>query len=182
MVKVKLDTMHKPSGDQAMIKRFSGLRFLWISVLSLILDQGSKWLVLTSMDLYERIVVTPFFNLFYVQNHGAAFSFLSDAGGWQRWFFTVLALSVSVAILVWMAKAKSDEKWVVVALAFILGGAIGNAYDRVAYGYVVDFLDVYVGTYHWPAFNIADSSIFIGAVILIFEWLFKGKSTQQEQA
>jgi signal peptidase II len=181
MVRVKRGFMHNLRSEHEEDSNFLGLRFLWITGLGLLLDQATKWLVLKNMSLYQSIDVMPFFKLTYVRNHGAAFSFLSDQGGWQRWFFTLLAGSVSVAILYWMYKAKENEKRVVIALAFILGGAVGNLYDRIAYGYVVDFLDVYVGTYHWPAFNIADSSIFIGAAILIFEWMINNKHSQDTQ-
>ncbi len=147
----------------------TGLRFLWISLIVLILDQWTKIAVMNSMDLYQSIQVLPFFNFTYVHNYGAAFSFLGDAGGWQRWFFTAIAVAVSMAIFWWLKQSPKQQTLLPVAFSFILGGALGNVYDRLAYGYVVDFLDFYVGQWHWPAFNIADSAIFIGAALLIVD-------------
>jgi signal peptidase II len=118
----------------------------------------------------------PFFKLTYVHNTGAAFSFLSEAGGWQRWFFAALALVISGVIAVWLARLKHDETLLAVALSLVLGGAIGNLIDRLVYGYVIDFLDVYYQTWHWPAFNIADSAITIGVILMLMESFGLGKS------
>jgi signal peptidase II len=109
-----------------------------------------------------------------VHNTGAAFSFLSDAGGWQRWLFAGLAVGMSVVISVWLTRLKENETLIAVALSLILGGAIGNLIDRLAYGYVIDFLDVYYETWHWPAFNIADSAITVGVVLMLID-SFKSK-------
>jgi signal peptidase II len=156
------------------------LKWLWLSVLAIILDQGSKLTVDGLMQLYQSIPVMPYFNLTYVHNTGAAFSFLSEAGGWQRWFFAVLAALISVAITAWLAKLKQHETLLAVALALILGGAIGNLIDRLAYGYVIDFIDVYYQTWHWPAFNIADSAITIGVVLMIAESFGFGQSQKTD--
>ena len=145
------------------------LKWLWLSLLAVVLDQVSKLLIDSSMQLYQSIPVMPYFNLTYVHNTGAAFSFLSDAGGWQRWFFAGLAIVISIAMTVWLAKLKQHETLLAVALSLVLGGAIGNLIDRLAYGYVIDFLDVYVGNWHWPAFNIADSAITVGVGLLLVE-------------
>jgi len=102
-----------------------------------------------------------------MHNEGAAFSFLADAGGWQRWFFSVLAFVISIVLIVWIKRLKTEEKMLAVSLSLILGGAVGNLIDRVRFGYVVDFIDVYYDAMHWPAFNIADSAITIGAVWMI---------------
>ena len=131
------------------------------------------------MNLYDSYQILPFFNLTYVRNYGAAFSFLDDAGGWQRWFFTLIAFAVSGVILWWLAQTKQNQRILPVAFSFVLGGAIGNVYDRASYGYVVDFLDVYVNDYHWPAFNVADSAIFIGAALIIIDMLFNKKDNKQ---
>lgn len=147
----------------------TGLRWLWLSAIAFGLDQVTKQLVLKNMALYDSIQIVPFFNFTYVQNHGAAFSFLSDAGGWQRWLFTGIAVFVSVLIVWWLKQTKRDQILLPVSFALILGGALGNLYDRLAYGYVVDFLDVYYQTWHWPAFNIADCSIFLGAMGLLID-------------
>lgn len=151
------------------MRELSMLKWLWLSVLALALDQGTKLLVDNTMQLYQSIPVMPYFSLTYVHNTGAAFSFLSEAGGWQRWFFAGLALVISVVITVWIARLKSHETLLAVALALVLGGAVGNLIDRLAYGYVIDFLDVYVDTWHWPAFNIADSAITLGVVLMLLE-------------
>ena len=145
------------------------LKWLWVSVLSLLLDQASKLAVDGSMQLFESIPLLPYFNLTYVHNTGAAFSFLSDAGGWQRWLFAGLAVVMSGIIGLWLARLKQHETLMAVALALVLGGAIGNLIDRVAYGYVIDFLDVYYQDWHWPAFNIADSAICIGVALMLLE-------------
>ena len=138
------------------MRDFNMLKWLWLSLLAVILDQGSKLAITSSMQLYQSIEIMPYFNLTYVHNKGAAFSFLSEAGGWQRWFFAGLALIISGVIAVWLSRLKQHETLLAVALSLILGGAIGNLIDRLAYGYVIDFLDVYYQTWHWPAFNIAD--------------------------
>ncbi|MGZ5075770.1 MAG: signal peptidase II [Methylobacter sp.] len=145
------------------------LKWLWLSLLAVILDQASKLAVAGSMQLYESIPVMPFFKLTYVHNTGAAFSFLSDAGGWQRWFFAGLALVISAVIAVWLTRLKKHETLLAVALALVLGGAVGNLIDRLAYGYVIDFLDVYYESWHWPAFNIADSAITLGVMLMLAE-------------
>jgi len=145
------------------------LKWVWISVVALLLDQASKIAVDSSMKLYESINIMPFFNLTYVHNTGAAFSFLAHAGGWQRWLFAGLAFLISGAITVWISRLKQQEVLLAVALSLILGGAVGNLIDRVAYGYVIDFLDVYYQDWHWPAFNIADSAICIGVFLMLLE-------------
>ncbi len=156
------------------------VKWLWLSLLAIILDQVSKLAVAGSMQLYESIELMPFFKLTYVHNTGAAFSFLSEAGGWQRWFFAGLALVISTVIAVWLTRLKQHETLLAVALALILGGAIGNLIDRLAYGYVIDFLDVYYGTWHWPAFNIADSAITLGVALMLAESFGLGRSQQPD--
>lgn len=145
------------------------LKWLWLSLLILVLDQASKLLIDASLQLYEAIPLMPSFNLTYARNTGAAFSFLSDAGGWQRWLFAGLAVLMSSFIAWWLKKLGQHEKLMAAALSLVLGGAIGNLIDRVAYGYVIDFLDVYYQDWHWPAFNIADSAICIGVAIMLLD-------------
>lgn len=145
------------------------LKWLKLSALVIVLDQLSKWLMSSWLDLHQTVEVIPFFNLTLAHNYGAAFSFLASAGGWQRWFFVLLAVTISIALTVWLKRLPANAKLEAASLALILGGAIGNVIDRLVYGYVIDFLDVYYGSYHWPAFNIADSAICIGAVLLIFD-------------
>ncbi len=161
------------------MRDFTMLKWLWLSLLALVLDQASKLFIDSSMQLYQSIPVIPFFNLTYVHNTGAAFSFLSEAGGWQRWFFAGLAFVISVVIAIWLSRLQKHETLLAVALSLILGGAVGNLIDRLAYGYVIDFLDVYYGAKHWPAFNIADSSITLGVALMLIE-SFLGKTKEEE--
>ncbi len=159
------------------MRNFPMLKWLWLAFLSLGLDQASKIAIDKTFQLYESIAILPsFFNLTYVHNTGAAFSFLSEAGGWQRWFFAALAIIMSVIMTIWLTKLKENETLLAGALSLILGGAICNLIDRLFYGYVIDFLDVYYGTYHWPAFNIADSAITIGVALMLVD-SFKNKQT-----
>lgn len=152
------------------------LKWLWLSLLAIVLDQVSKLVVDKSMQLYESIPLVPYFNLTYVHNTGAAFSFLSQAGGWQRWFFAALAVIISVVLSVWLARLQKHETLLALALSLVLGGAIGNLIDRLAYGYVIDFLDVYYNSWHWPAFNIADSAITLGVALMLAESIGLGKA------
>ena len=147
----------------------SGLSWLWLTLLLLIIDQVTKHLVTSSMDLYDSINVLPFFNITYVHNPGAAFSFLADQGGWQRWFFTAIATIASIIFVIWLAKTPKQNKLLCIAFAMLLSGAFGNLIDRVLFGYVIDFLDFYWNANHWPAFNVADSAIFIGAALMIID-------------
>ncbi|WP_076420189.1 signal peptidase II [Colwellia sp. UCD-KL20] len=147
----------------------TGLSWLWLTLLCLVVDQVTKHQVVGSMELYESIQVLSFFSITYVHNLGAAFSFLADQGGWQRWFFTSIAAIASIVFIIWLAKTPKDKKLLSVAFALLLSGALGNLIDRVLFGYVIDFLDFYIGNNHWPAFNVADSMIFIGAALMIFD-------------
>lgn len=162
-----------------MLKLFTqtGWRFLWLAVLVLIVDQYTKALVLENIELYQAIQILPFFNLTHVYNYGAAFSFLHDAGGWQRWFFTLIAFAVSILVLWWLKQTTKQQLMLPIAFCLIIGGAIGNAYDRLIHGYVIDFLVLYYQDWYWPAFNVADSAICIGAVLLVVD-MFKNKEEQ----
>jgi len=141
---------------------------LGIALIVLILDLASKYWVESALAFGQKIPLTGFFNLVLTYNPGAAFSFLSEESGWQRWFLSGVAGSAALLIVYLLNKYK-HEKLFCMSLSLILGGALGNLYDRITLGHVVDFLDFYVGTYHWPAFNIADSAIFIGAALMIYE-------------
>ena len=143
-------------------------RWLWLAGIIIILDQLSKWIVLASLRPGESRYVAPFFNWVLTFNSGAAFSFLSDAGGWQRWFFTALALGVS-AWIISMLRSHTSEFRMSLALTLILGGALGNVIDRIRFGAVVDFVQWHVAGYYWPAFNIADSAITLGALLLAWD-------------
>lgn len=142
-------------------------KWFFLSLIVIIIDQITKGIASAQLTMFDPVAILPYFNFTLMHNQGAAFSFLSDAGGWQRWFFTALACIVSIVIIIWIKRLKPEEKMTAISLALILGGAIGNLIDRVRFGYVVDFIDVYYNTSHWPAFNIADSAISVGAVIMI---------------
>jgi len=143
---------------------------LAISVFVIALDQLTKWMALKYL-LGKIIEVAPFLNLVLVFNRGAAFGFLNDAGDWQNFFFVIVAFIASAIILYMLTRPETRNTKVGVGLALILGGAIGNVIDRLVHGYVVDFIDVFYGSWHWPAFNIADSAISIGAVLLVLDAL-----------
>lgn len=153
----------------------SGLRWLWLALLVFVLDIGIKFAVMGNMGygIANRIELMPFLNLTYVHNYGAAFSFLGDQSGWQRWLFTLIAFVVVAFLLYWMKKLPASEKWNNIAYALVIGGAVGNVFDRIVHGFVVDYLDFFLGNYHYPAFNLADSAICIGAVMLLIEGFFK---------
>ncbi|MES9898185.1 MAG: signal peptidase II [Sedimenticola sp.] len=153
------------------------LRWLILSLVIIVLDQVSKQLAETMMLAYETVPVMPFFNLTLAYNEGAAFSFLSDQGGWQRWLFVVLATVVTLVLVGWLARLR-DERILAISLALVIGGAVGNLIDRLLFGHVIDFLDVYYGTWHWPAFNIADSAITIGVVLLLLDSFFEGSKRE----
>jgi signal peptidase II len=143
-------------------------KWLGLSAIIIVLDQFTKYLVRSAFGLHESIEVTPFFNLVFVMNRGAAFSFLSTADGWQRELFIAIAVAASIWIA-WLLRKHSAQVLFCIALSLILGGAIGNVIDRVLYGAVIDFLDFHAYGYHWPAFNVADTAISCGAALLIFE-------------
>ena len=144
--------------------------WLWLAGIIILLDQLSKWVVLGTLQPGDSRYVAPFWNWVLTFNPGAAFSFLSDAGGWQRWFFTVLALGVSGWIVV-LLRRHCNEFRLSLALTMVLGGALGNVIDRVRFGAVVDFIQWHVAGYYWPAFNVADSAITVGAIFLVFSQL-----------
>ncbi|MFN5096899.1 signal peptidase II [Limnohabitans sp.] len=146
--------------------------WLGIALLVLVLDQFTKVLVLGAFQLGDSTPITSFFNLVRVHNHGAAFSFLAGAGGWQRWFFTGIGVAAAI-FMVWMLRAHPGQKLFSLAISLILGGAIGNVIDRLLHGYVVDFLDFHWGGWHFPAFNLADSAITLGAICLILDELLR---------
>ena len=147
------------------------LRLLWLSALVVVLDQASKLWMMASFREYEVLTVWPVFNLTLVYNTGAAFSFLSGAGGWQRWFFITIAVVISVVMVIWMRQLRTDERLTAYGLAFIVGGAIGNLIDRVWLGKVVDFLQWHWQEWYWPAFNLADSAITLGVILLLIDGL-----------
>ena len=143
-------------------------RWILLSGTVIFLDQLSKLAILSRFRLGDQMEITSFFNLVLVYNPGAAFSFLAGAGGWQRWFFAVLAIGISIWI-VFMLKQPATNKLLALALSLVMGGALGNVIDRFAYGAVVDFLDFHLMGWHWPAFNVADSAICLGAAFMLWE-------------
>ncbi len=157
--------------DAAMTREQTGtkLKWLWLAVAVIAIDLGTKAMATAMLTYGQPVPVVPLFNLTLLHNTGAAFSFLADAAGWQRWFFVALAVVVSVVLVYWLKGLKRHETWTAIAIALILGGAIGNVYDRVVHGYVVDFLHFYWQDWHFPAFNLADTAITIGAVMMIID-------------
>ena len=148
---------------------------LLIALVVIILDQLTKLWASSVLGYASPMPVFPGFNFTLMHNPGAAFSFLGDAGGWQRWLFLALALGVSGWLALWLRKLGEGERWMGLALALLIGGALGNAIDRVYLGYVIDFIDWYCCGYHWPAFNIADSAISVGAVLMFILMLREDK-------
>lgn len=142
-------------------------RWLWLSLLIVILDQATKWLAEALLLPFQPVPLMPLLNFTLMYNEGAAFSFLANAGGWQRWLFAGFALVMTLALILWLMRLNKGERATAAALSLVIGGAIGNLIDRVQTGRVVDFIDFYVGTWHWPAFNVADSAISIGIVFLL---------------
>ena len=149
--------------------------YWWLSGSVIALDQITKFLAETLLTFHQPVPVLPSFNLLLTYNTGAAFSFLADAGGWQRWFFLGLGLLVSIGLIVWLRRLKPTETRLATALALILGGAIGNLIDRAWLGQVIDFIQLYYQHWYWPAFNLADSAITVGAVLLVLDSLWSGR-------
>ena len=148
----------------------SPLVWLWLSLLAIVLDQATKQAAEYFLTYGQPIYVLPFFDLTLLYNPGAAFSFLADQGGWQRWFFTAISVGVSLMLLVWLSRLPRGTVWLPVALSLIIGGAIGNLIDRAIYGHVIDFISLHwQERYYYPAFNIADSAITIGAVMMAID-------------
>ena len=155
-------------------------RWLALSAIVVALDLATKAWVSQALSYGDVVRVTPFFNLILTHNTGAAFSFLAGAGGWQRWFFSAVAVVISVALVVMLRRPHRD-RMVPLALALVLGGALGNLWDRVVLGHVVDFVQLHAGGYYWPAFNVADSAITVGVALLVWDGL-RGKDAKEVKA
>lgn len=161
--------------------RFGRLAWLWLTLLVFVIDQASKFYFDGTLTMYQQIVVIPdLFSWTLAYNKGAAFSFLAAESGWQRWFFAAIAITVSAVLVVWLKRLKPDETLLAVALALVLGGAIGNLVDRVVLGHVVDFILVHwQNRWYFPAFNFADSAITVGAILLGLD-MFKSKKSGEQ--
>jgi len=161
-------------------------RFItWISVAVLVVaaDQATKWAIVEWVQLYGKVPLNSFMNLTHQQNTGAAFSFLAGAGGWQRWFFVILATVVSAVIVGWLWQSRKQGPVVLMAgLGLVLGGAVGNLIDRARLGYVTDFIQVWFGNWAFPSFNVADAAISVGAALLILDALFLSGRTQKAES
>lgn len=167
-------------GQETAPRMNSPLQWLWLAVVVIILDLGSKWLALFALNYDQPVTIIPgFFNLTLMYNHGAAFSFLADHSGWQRWLLAAIAIIAALLLGFWLTRLKAGQARMAAALALIIGGAIGNLFDRMVNGYVVDFLSFHwQQVYYYPTFNIADSAITIGAVLLILD-SFTGKKAKR---
>jgi len=161
----------------------SCLIWLWLALVVIGLDYLTKQLAVSWLNYGDPVQLLPVFDLTLLYNYGAAFSFLAEAGGWQRWLFVLIAAVVSVILVLWMKRTQRSLWWIGMALSLILGGALGNLYDRVVLGYVIDFISVHYRYNYFPAFNLADSAITLGAAILIFDTLFlERRRTNSEKA
>jgi signal peptidase II len=157
--------------------------WLWLTLVVIALDQWTKALIIGNLAEFESISLLPVLDFMRLHNEGAAFSFLSEATGWQRWLFVGLGISVSCGILVWLRKLPARGQHLVAAgLAFVMGGALGNVIDRVHHGYVIDFIRVHYGGWSFPSFNLADSSITIGAALIILDSLIEMSATKKRAA
>ena len=167
-----------PNASMPNASRFGRLGWLVLSLLVLVIDQVSKAHFEGRLEMFQQIVVIPdYFSWTLAYNTGAAFSFLAEGGGWQRWLFAVIAVVVSAVLVVWLKRLGRDDTWLAIALALVLGGALGNLYDRIALGHVIDFILVHWQNRHYfPAFNFADSAITVGAIMLALD-MFKSKKT-----
>lgn len=152
----------------------TGLRWIWLAVVMIVADQLAKLAIMQTIPYGHGVVITPFFNLVHVYNTGAAFSFLADAEGWQRWLFSGLAVAISIVLLVAMKRAPARCSLATLAYSLVIGGAVGNLIDRLVYGHVVDFLDFHwQDVYHFAAFNVADMAISCGAILIILDGFLK---------
>lgn len=172
--------MHDAGVDSEMAAQRRS-RFFWLLVATvvIVLDQITKYIANSSLDYASPVEILPVLNITLHYNPGAAFSFLSDAGGWQRWFFSVIALAVSAYICVWLMRLRREQWLLSLALALVLGGALGNLWDRLYLGHVVDFISVHWGDSYFPTFNIADAGISVGACLLLLDMVVNPESENQ---
>ena len=164
-----------------MSPRTSALPWLWLSALVFVLDQLTKLYFDGSLQMYQQIVIIPgYFSWTLAYNTGAAFSFLADHDGWQRWLFAAIAVGVSAVLVVWLKRLpRRGQGWLALGLALVLGGALGNLFDRLWHGFVVDMIDFYVGDWHFATFNLADTAICVGAALIVLEGFLPSKAKKQ---
>jgi signal peptidase II len=165
-----------------MTEQRSAIIWLWLAALIFILDIATKQIAEAFLNYGDPVYLLPILDFTLLYNKGAAFSFLANEGGWQRWFFTVISLVVSVVLIVWLKKLPRTQLWLPIALALILGGALGNLFDRVMFGHVIDFISVHWDRAYFPAFNIADSAITVGAIMMAIDVVLEGKREAQQKA
>ena len=145
----------------------SQYKYYFLSLILVIADQLTKMMVLGSLKLYESIEITSFLSLTHVHNYGAAFSFLADEDGWQQYFLVSISVIASIAIILWMSKTSTNQPYKLIALSLILSGAIGNLIDRAVFGFVIDFINLHYQDFYWPVFNVADTAITLGVILLL---------------
>lgn len=165
-----------------MSKQGSAIIWLWLAALVFVLDIATKQIAEAFLNYGDPVYLLPVLDFTLLYNKGAAFSFLANEGGWQRWFFTVISLGVSIVLVVWLKKLPRTQLWLPIALALILGGALGNLFDRVLYGHVIDFISVHWDKSYFPAFNIADSAITVGAIMMAIDVVLEGKREAEQKA
>jgi signal peptidase II len=153
--------------------------WLWLSFFVVLIDQATKALVIGSVKMQNPIALLPILDIVYLENTGAAFSILASASGWQRWFFILLALTVSIVLMVWLRRIRADQTILALGLSLVLGGALGNVLDRVVHGFVVDFIYFHWRTWYFPAFNVADTAISIGAGCLLIDAFREGGAKER---
>lgn len=168
--------------DQAGAGRHASWLWLLVSAVVVVADQFTKRLIVDNFELFERVAVTPFLDIIRLHNTGAAFSLLADAGGWQNWFFSTVAVAISAVLIWWLRRVPGDQRVVPLGLTLVLGGAIGNLIDRLLHGYVVDFVLVYYDRWSYPAFNVADSAITCGVILLLVDGVFLERRRTQATA
>lgn len=159
-------------------KNHTAWHWIFLSIFIIAIDQLSKYLVLQNMIMHQVIKIMPFLNIMLSINAGAAFSFLSNASGWQIYLLSAISVTISVALIIWLCRLPREEWWMAAPISLVLGGALGNLIDRVHYGYVVDFIDFHIGTWHYATFNLADSAVCIGAIWLIVRLMYESITRQ----
>ena len=168
--------------EPTMKNQGSAIIWLWLAALVFVLDIATKQIAEAFLNYGEPVYLLPVLDFTLLYNRGAAFSFLANEGGWQRWFFTAISLVVSIVLIVWLKKLPRTQLWLPIALALILGGALGNLFDRVMFGHVIDFISVHWQKSYFPAFNIADSAITVGAIMMAIDVVLEGKREAQQKA